>query len=148
MKNPLKTETSAGLGLLAARVPMGMFFLIAGYGKFTGSGGVSGFVSQSRSGIPGWISPQLGHYYLGAVPYLEVIVGAFLVLGLLTRLVGLIGALMITSFIIGATGIRGNGLPFSPNLIYLGLLLLVFLVGPGKLSVDALLFGGRRRGAA
>ena len=43
MRNPLKTENSHGLGMLAARIPMGVFFLVLGYGKF--HGGVDSFVS-------------------------------------------------------------------------------------------------------
>jgi uncharacterized membrane protein YphA (DoxX/SURF4 family) len=141
MKNPLKSDTSAGLGLLAARVPLGVFLIVVGYWKF--QAGVSQFASSNVGNVPSFISHEWGLHYLQSVPYAEMAVGVMLILGLLTRLAGFIGAAMIISFTIGATGWKQPGLPFHPNLIYIGLMLTVFLTGPGKMSLDSVLFKKR-----
>lgn len=145
MRNPLKSDDAASLGLFLARLPMGLFFLIAGYSKL--HGGVSNFVSSYQSYIPSWAPADLGVRYLQLVPYLEVAVGAMLVLGLLTRLAGLVGALMVITYIISVTGVKAPPLPFHPNMIYLGVLLTLFFVGPGKLSLDGMFFSKRKRAA-
>jgi uncharacterized membrane protein YphA (DoxX/SURF4 family) len=67
-----------------------------------------------------------------------------LILGLFGRLAGLAGSIVVTTIIIGATGVFQKGLPFHPNVIYLGLLLMVLLVGPGRISLDGMMFGRRR----
>jgi putative oxidoreductase len=146
MRNPLKSDESVSLGLLLARLPMGLFFLVAGVKKL--HGGVNGFVETFQSYIPHWAPPEAGVRYLQLVPYLEVAVGAMLVLGLLTRLAGLIGALMVISYMVAVTGVRDPQLPFHPNMIYLGVLLTLFFAGPGKLSLDGFLFAKRPRPVA
>ena len=146
MRNPLKSDGAVSLGLLLARLPMGLFFLIAGFTKL--HGGVNAFVENTRGYVPNWAPSELGVRYLQLVPYLEVAVGAMLVLGLLTRLAGLIGALMVISYMIAVTGVRDAQLPFHPNMIYLGVLLTLFFVGPGGLSLDGVLFAKRPRPAA
>ncbi|MDB5300993.1 MAG: hypothetical protein JWO87_2656 [Phycisphaerales bacterium] len=145
MRNPLKSDGAASLGLLLARLPMGLFFLLLGVQKL--HGGVDKFVGYAQGYLPHWMPPDLGVRYLQLVPYFEVAVGLMLMLGLLTRLAGLIGALMVLSFTIAVTGVRDLQLPFHPNLIYLGVLLTLFFVGPGKLSVDGFLFGRGKRSA-
>ena len=144
MRNPLKTENSHGLGMLAARIPMGVFFLALGYGKF--HGGVDSFVSTYIGHVPPNVPHEWGMRYLQAIPYAEMAVGALLILGLFTRLAGFVGAAMVVTFMVGVTGWRMAPLPFHPNIIYIGLLLAIFLVGPGKLSLDGMLF--KRRAAS
>jgi uncharacterized membrane protein YphA (DoxX/SURF4 family) len=143
MRNPLKTEAAASLGLLLARLPIGVLFLILGFNKL--HGGVDTFVSNTRSTIPSWAPPEAGLRYLQLIPYLEVSVGALLVLGLLTRLAGLVGALMVISFTVAVTGMHDANFPFHPNLVFIGILLTLFFVGPGKLSLDGLFFSKSKR---
>lgn len=138
-------DKSASFGLLLARIPMGAFFLIAGYHKMLG--GVGNFAHAMISYVPASVPQGLGSTYLHAVPFLEIAVGVLLILGLLGRLAALIGALMVISFTVGLTGIHEGSLPFHPNMIYLGLLLGILFAGPGKISVDGLIFGRRPRPA-
>ncbi len=133
-----KKATANGIGLLLARVPMGVFFLVLGYWKF--HGGVNNFIQGHISQVPSMVPHDWGYRYLQAVPYAEMAVGALLILGLLTRIAGGVGAAMIISFTIAATGWKQEGLPFNPNLIFIGLLLAILLVGPGKMSLDHLFF--------
>ncbi len=142
MKNPLKTDRSTNLGLLLGRLPMGLFILLAGVFKL--QGGAAAFASANASKIPSWAPQDLGHQYLRAIPYMEVAVGAMLIFGLLSRVAGLVGALMIASFTIAITGWR-EPKPFDPNLIFIGLMLVTFLTGPGGISVDGALFGKKSK---
>jgi uncharacterized membrane protein YphA (DoxX/SURF4 family) len=146
MTNPLKSNAAVSLGLLLARLPLGAFFLIAGYQKVF-KFGVDKFVSMATSNarhMPFEVSPSLMSMYLHAVPFLELAVGAWLVVGCLTRVGAFVGALMLVSFTIGYTGISSDQAPFQPNLIYLGMTLCLLLTGPGTLSLDRFLFGRRR----
>jgi len=117
---------------------MGAFMMI--YGTFKIRGGVQNFVHSQLGNIPAWSPHDWGREYLQAVPYLEIVVGAMLVFGFLGRLAGLVGALMMITFTIGVTGWQPKGTPFTPNFIYLGVFLMIFLVGPGRFSVDGALF--------
>lgn len=141
MTNPLRTEKSTSLGLLLARLPMGAFFLLAGISKIRM--GIDNFVSFATSnGTPPHAIPaDWVHTYLHAFPFLEIAVGTLLIVGLIGRVGALVGALMVISIVVGFTGIKDPNLPFHPNLIYLGILLLIFLAGPGRISVDGALFG-------
>jgi uncharacterized membrane protein YphA (DoxX/SURF4 family) len=124
------------LALLLLRVPIGVFFTLAGAGKV--AGGVGAFVSHASGTIPEYLPQALGKAYLYAVPWAEIIVGACFVLGIFTRFTGLIASLMLISFTIAATGWRGQGGgPFHTNLILLSVTLAIMMLGPGNFSVDA-----------
>jgi uncharacterized membrane protein YphA (DoxX/SURF4 family) len=147
MTNPLKTQASTNLGLLLARLPMGAFFFLAGYDKVFHKG-VDKFVelaSSSARPLPFEVSHGLMNGYLHAIPFLEMIVGTWLVVGMLSRLSAFVGSLMLVSFIVGATGMQLTGAPFHPNLIYLGVTLCVLLAGPGNVSLDQLLFNRKKK---
>ena len=147
MTNPLKTDASTSLGLLLARLPIGAFFFLAGYDKVFKTG-VDTFVKSANTvarPLPFEVSQGIMNAYLHAVPFLELVVGTWLVVGILSRVSALIGGLMLVSFMVGCTGITMNGAPFHPNLIYLGMLLCVLMAGPGHLSLDQLLFNKKKK---
>jgi uncharacterized membrane protein YphA (DoxX/SURF4 family) len=155
---PVKCYPTAAqsLGLFLARVPVGAFFVIAAWrkffvdGKFNIKGGVDAFVNQAGGMVPSWVPPNLGHIYVTAVPYAEVVLGSLLVLGFLSRFVGALLSLMLISFMIAvpphASGHFSDTMnfPFNPSIIYLGVCLAIVFCGPGRLSIDGLLFGPRR----
>jgi uncharacterized membrane protein YphA (DoxX/SURF4 family) len=143
-------------GLLLARVPLGAYFVVAGFkklyvdGKFDVKGGVEAFVNQASGLIPSWVPQNLGQMYLKALPFAEMVLGGLLIIGFLSRFVAALLSLMLISFIIalpehasGALGPSVN-LPFHPNVIYVGLALALVFCGAGRLSLDGLLFGPRR----
>ena len=122
------------LAMLIARVPLGIVFLIAGWNKL--KGGLAGFVSQASGAIPSYMPQAIGKAYLYAVPFAELIVGICLIVGLFTRVVGVITALMLLSFMMAVTGFTDRGgLHFS--VIYMSLALAIALIGAGRYSVDA-----------
>ena len=141
MRNPLTSAGATSLGLLLARAPLGAYFVAAGFSKFSSHGGVSAFVTKSADLLPAWVPQAAGMSYLRALPYAEIIVGASLALGVVGRVGGLVASLMLASFMIAVTGVRSGNLPFQPNVICLGVALLVMLAGPGSLSMDRVMWG-------
>jgi uncharacterized membrane protein YphA (DoxX/SURF4 family) len=139
-----RTYPAASVGLMLARVPLGLYFIFAGISKFTHEGGHAAFVQNYMPAATKYMSDSLAHTYLTSLPYAEIALGAFLVMGLVTRVVAACMALLLISFTI-AMGVTYPNLPFHPNLVYLGLALALVLCGGGWISVDGLLF--RPRGA-
>ena len=139
-------ETCRSLGLLFARLPLGLSLAYTGYHKIHDIG-VDQFASMSADRVPGFMPPAFGSYYLHAVPYAEVTLGALLVVGLLSRVSGLLASLMLLSFAIAVTGFRdySGALPFQAPVVYGCFALVTLFAGPGKVSLDGLLFRGRRR---
>ena len=125
------------LALFLLRVPLGIVFLVAGWNKF--SGGIGNFVSMAGGAVPPWMPPALGRADLYCVAPAEVLVGICLVLGLLTRPIGLLASLMLISFTIAATGITEPNKPFHTNLFYLAVAIAIMVIGAGRLSIDAVL---------
>ena len=142
MRNPSHNLTTS-LGLLLARVPVALFFFLAGIHKL--HGGLHAFVDGSAGAIPSYLPPAIGRAYLFALPFTEITVGVLLALGLLTRFIGLIASLMLISFMLAVTGFDPGktGGPFHYNAVFLGITLLLALAGGGKLSVDAWAFKRR-----
>ena len=139
MKNPLRSESSYNLGLLLARLPIGILFVVVGVMKL--QSGVQAFVSSQIGNVPSQVPHAWGEGYLHALPYVEIAVGAMLILGLFGRLAGLVGGLVVASIMIGSTGVFATGHMFHPNVIYTGLLFAILLLGPGRLSLDGVMFG-------
>lgn len=125
--------------LLLNRFVIGLFMLLAGTFKL--NGGLVEFVNESfRSMQPDWLPDVLATPYGYAIPFLEIIVGALLIVGFLTRSAAVVGLLMILSFTIALTIakeslVHGPG-PFNANLIFIALLFLLAITGPGHLSID------------
>jgi len=140
------------IGLLALRIALGLYLLLAGVGKVQGelNNGIGSFYNSSFKGLqPDWLPAFLGAPYGYALPWLEVIVGALLIVGFLGHLAALIGLLMITSFTIAlamannsivAQGADAAG-PYHTNYIQIAGYLLLTLVGCGNMGIDKAVFG-------
>jgi uncharacterized membrane protein YphA (DoxX/SURF4 family) len=126
------------MGLQSARVPQGEMYALSGYSKYTG-GGVSAFVAGSRGYVPHYMPSWFGPLFLNALPYVELLVGAMLVLGILGRLGGFLASLLLTSFLLAFHTLLDPRSPTpmpNTNTVLLGIALLVFLAGPGQFSLD------------
>src|SRR5438445_10223170 len=125
--------------LLLLRLPLGILFVFAGWGKV--HSGVGKFVDAASKSIPSFLPESLGRAYLWAVPWAEMTVGVCLILGLMTRAIGLIAALMVISFTIAVTGWKAAppGGPFNTNVFYIAIAAAIALLGPGRVSSDYLL---------
>ena len=135
----MSSNTKLNFGLFIARVPLGLLFVMAGLGKITGKDGVGGFVSAQMKHLPTFVPPALGKGYLYALPFVELITGTMIVLGVFTRFSALIQALILTSIIV-AMGIEGT---LRANVVLLGLAMMLALVGGGDFSVDRMM--GRKK---
>ena len=154
MKNPFNHPAWIDISLLLGRLALGSYMLLAGWGKITGDGGVSGFVSNGFMKLsPAWLPEWFGRPYGYALPFAELILGALLVLGLFTRpAAGLICLVLISIAIalISQFGIKGapggGGGPFHYSLLMIPLALILMVVGSGRLALDPLYFAGAGAG--
>jgi putative oxidoreductase len=125
---------------LVARITLGVLFVSTGWGKVHDLDKVTGFFTDL--GIP------MPHVNAVMVSFVELIGGGLLLIGLGSRLAAL--PLMASMAVAILTAQRENvhGLPDLFGLVewtYLALLLWVALAGPGKISLDHLLMGMKRR---
>jgi len=132
----MSTPTKANIGLLLARVPLGLFFLIAGYMHI--AGGLNAFVDSGMTHLPAWLPPTVGKMYLYSLPFVEFGAGLFVAVGLMTRASAFIKALILASILVALGGIE-PGKPFHTNIILLGLAILIALLGGGEISVDCIM---------
>jgi len=93
---------------LAARLIVGGVDLAAGLAKFPDP---AGNVRQVRAFqiLPEAVVPAVGH----ALPTVEIIIGAALILGLLTRSFAVLGGLFFVAFIIGIAAAWARGLEIN-----------------------------------
>ncbi|MFC4909915.1 DoxX family protein [Actinomadura gamaensis] len=132
-------------GLLLGRLVLGVVFVAHGWQKFHKYGHANVTKMFDGMGIP---LPGLAATY---ATWVELAGGILLIVGVLTPLVGLLlfgdmaGALWFAHADHGFFSEKGG----YEYVLVLGILsLLVALAGPGRLSLDALLDGGLRRGGA
>lgn len=140
-----RVSTPTSLGLLLGRIPIGLFFLLAGISKLYY--GVDGFITANLPSAMRFLPEHLARNFLNAVPFIEIAVGSLVIVGLITRVAAAVMALLLVIFTVGATTLRPGaaGGPFHYNMVFLGLALVVMLCGPGWMSVDGVLFRPRRR---
>jgi uncharacterized membrane protein YphA (DoxX/SURF4 family) len=139
MTNPLRTEYAKDFALLLLRLTLGTTFLLVGIMKVRDMG-VTNFVNENSSKLPAFLPKPIGQTYLYAVPFVELIVAALLILGLLTRTAASIATLMIISFTIAVTGVFMYKPYFAlqANPVFITVAFLLATTGAGKFSVDRL----------
>lgn len=130
---PLSTDLAA----LLLRITIGGIFIYYGYMKLSGYNEM-----VKMMGDPIGLGPKLS---LQLVIFAEFFCGAFVLLGFLTRLTIIpIAIVMAVAYFIS----HAND-PFLTKhtvLIYLFLSVVIFILGSGRFSVDALLFKNSNRG--
>ena len=140
----MNSRPTTDLGLLLLRLPIGVLFAFGGKMKIF-TMGVGKFVEEATKFVPSYLPPPVGKAYLYAVPFAELLVGICLMLGVFTRFISLITALMLLSFMMAVTGWKDpQGGPFNASVAYFCVALALMFLGPGRISVDAVL---PRRGA-
>jgi uncharacterized membrane protein YphA (DoxX/SURF4 family) len=95
------------IGLLA-RLVVGVLDVWAGVAKYPDPAGNVRHVRNFQI-LPEAVVPTVGH----ALPTLEIIIGAALILGLMTRAFAVIGALFYIAFIIGIASAWARGLEIN-----------------------------------
>lgn len=143
------------LGLLLVRVGFGLYLTLAGWGKVTtefregfGTFYKGGFSSSSPTWLPDWFGMPYGY----ALPWLELIVGGMLILGLLSRFAAVVSFLILASITISQiiindsiTGVDKEigRLTFNKTYLMGAAYFLLIFTGAGALSLDRLFFGKR-----
>jgi putative oxidoreductase len=135
------TQRLDWLGPLVARITLGVLFVSTGWGKVHSLAKVTAYFNEL--GIP------FAEFQAPMVSFIELFGGALLVIGLASRIAALplMGSMAVA--ILTAQRENVHGLPDLFGLVewtYFALLLWVAITGPGKISVDQLLFGGTRSG--
>jgi putative oxidoreductase len=127
-------------GLLIARLVIGL--LMAGHGSQKAFGWFGGYGLQGTGGFMETLGFRPGRLFAAAAAYGEVVSGLLLVLGLL----GPIGpALMLSVMIVAAVTVHWkHGLFVTSNgievpLLYATAAIALALIGPGRISLDAVL---------
>lgn len=129
------------LAILLNRAALGLYFFLAGAEKF--SHGLAAFYLDKFLALkPAWLPEAAAQPYGYALPFLEVIFGLLLVVGMFGRAVAVVLTLMLLSFTIAlVTNLgdiaAGSPGPFHPNIIFVTLALMLAVTGPGRYSVDA-----------
>jgi uncharacterized membrane protein YphA (DoxX/SURF4 family) len=140
MRNLLTSAKSTDLGLLLARAPLGLWLVISGFMRFTATGGVDGFADRAAGHVPTWIPQAVARQYFHAMPFGEIVVGAALALGIGGRVGGLFGAILLGTLLVLVDGVRYGAGAFNPAIGFVGVALLVFLAGPGEISMDKVMW--------
>lgn len=114
------------------RVPLGLYFMVAGWEKLQAP---DTFVSAVRQ--VGVLPDKLATLYGILLPYVEVLAGGLLVFGAWTILGAILCSLMLVSFIL-ALGIYpeiGSKI-FNKDIILLSVSLALLYTGGGRFSID------------
>ena len=148
MSNSNTTSAAQNLGLLLARIPLGLYFAIDGYSRIAAPGGVSAFVKDNLGSTMRFMPEAVARGYLSALPYLEILVAIMLVFGLFQRFGAVLAAGALVMFTL-TTGVNHwmAGPPFNQCLIFLGLTVALLTIGPGKISADNVFFKPKKKPA-
>jgi uncharacterized membrane protein YphA (DoxX/SURF4 family) len=139
----------AEVARMLTRVMLGWFILHQGWGKVEQelSGGPGSFYrgDQFQDNLPEWLPTLVAAPYGYALPWLELVVGTLLLLGLFNRITAAAATLILTSILVAWLA-AGNLLPRHMLMIYAPLAAWFFFSGPGRFSLDGWL--GRRKPVA
>ncbi len=146
-----RTSLSAEAAKSLTRIALGWFLLHQGWGKVvqdltegTGAFYRSDFFQNNN---PDWLPAIIAAPYGYALPWIELIAGVLLLLGLLNRISAGVATLVFLSIAVAWLD-AGNLLPRHMLMVFTPLAAYFFLSGPGRISVDALIAerkGGTRR---
>ncbi|MGP4029502.1 DoxX family protein [Actinomadura sp. 3N407] len=140
MLPPRRHPALTDAGLLIGRLAVGVIFIAHGWQKLTGTGhaGVTG--SFDELGIP---LPSLAAYY---ATWVELLGGAALIAGLLMPIAGVLIALNMAGafwYVHMDNGLFTRDGGYEYVLVLGATALLLALVGAGRFSLDAVLWGRR-----
>ena len=139
---PVAAEVAKAL----SRMALGWFLLHQGWGKvlqdWTGGPGTFYGSNQFQNSNPDWLPALIAAPYGYVLPWMELVFGAMLLLGVFNRVSAGVATLIFLSIAIAWLD-AGNLLPRHMLMIYAPLGAYFFFAGPGRFSLDAIL---QRRG--
>jgi putative oxidoreductase len=132
-------STAAETAKMLTRVMLGWFLLHQGWGKvvqeWTGGSGTFYQGDQFQNSNPDWLPTFVAAPYGYALPWLELVFGALLVLGIWNRISAGVSTLIFLSILIAWLD-AGNLLPRHMLMIYTPLAAWYYCTGPGRFSLD------------
>jgi uncharacterized membrane protein YphA (DoxX/SURF4 family) len=131
------------------RVMLGWFLLHQGWGKVMQevSGGPGSFYhgNQFQNSNPDWLPAFVAAPYGYVLPWVELVFGALLMVGIWNRISAGVSFLIFFSILVAWLD-AGNLLPRHMLMIYTPLAAWYFFAGPGRFSVDGWMAGRKRGG--
>ena len=118
-------------GPLFIRLALGGYLLMAGMAKLEN---IPGFIEEVQAF--NFLPEHLATLYGILMPYLEVISGGMILLGMWTTLAAILGCVIITSFVFAFGVFPYTSKIFNKDLILLGASLSLMYTGAGAFSVD------------
>ena len=145
MYSGFDVRVTARYGLAILRIVLGIAMLVHGWSKLSGGvDNVAGFFGR-QLGIP---APQLMAW---VVTIVELVGGILLVVGFLTRIVGILialdmlGAILFAYLLRGAPFIDRGQISWEKEVVFAAAALCIVLAGPGAWSVDDVVAENRTR---
>jgi hypothetical protein len=130
---------SSHLGHAAAwvRLAFGGVLVLYGVGKV--HAGVTPTAAGIASGFAGsWVPAGLASGFATALPFLEIAVGGWLLVGFGTRR-ALLAATLLIAMLLAGTTVLGDSAAVAQNLFYVTLLAALSMLAPDPLTLDHLL---------
>lgn len=124
---------SISVGILLIRLSLGLLFLFAGARKVLD---LQAFIRSVQE--TGQMNDTVAFILAFMLPFMEMIFGAFFIIGLFTPVASFFIACMTVSFLL-VLGVRSDELPFSYNFVFLACSIATMFTGAGLISFDALL---------
>ncbi len=124
---------SLSFGILLIRLTLGSLFLLAGARKVLDLQAFIRSVQETSN-----MNESLAFILAFILPFMEMIFGAFYMIGLFTPITSFFISVMTISFLF-VLGARSPELPFSYNIVFLSCALATMFTGAGLISFDALL---------
>jgi len=122
------------------RVTLGVVFLFSGVGKFMG--GIGNFADKMQQQFAGKLPPALVVPFSYALPFMEVLFGALIVLGLFSAVALVLSGLLLVALTFGT--VMQNDFPTVAHNVQYELVnfVLLWLADYNGFSVDRLRRGG------
>lgn len=99
-------KSKSPIGGLAA-IPLGMVFVIAGLGKL--------LLGQTAFALPAFIPQYLTNVLFTSLPYIEIIIGSLLILGVAIKFVSSLAGILIIGFVVSNLNMINLGVTGCPG---------------------------------
>jgi len=142
MTNPLKSQPANDLALFLLRLPLGLAFLLYGYSAVFRHG-VKNFVDGHSGDVPDFMPHPIGLTVLYAIPWINLLAGTLLVLGLYARSAATATLLVLIAVMVAMPQFLNGGTYYTlaPVVAYVGIAFAVIVLGAGPMSLNKLVLG-------